>query len=110
MNEKIPEIVGKLTDKVPTLTQWQKHGSTAVTYVFAILFIILFLQDRFSDDNKCSDQIATLGKVIDDKDKQIQSLNERVRLLEEYIYVKAGVLKQVEEKVQEQEQKIGGSK
>lgn len=110
MKDKIPEIVDKMTDKVPTLTQWQKHGSTAVTYIFALLFIILFLQDRFSDDNKCSDQITTLGKVIDDKDKQIQALNERVRLLEEYIYVKAGVLKQVEEKVQEHDKQIGGSK
>lgn len=110
MENKIPDLPEKLSEKIPTIDQWKKYGSMSVSYIFMLLFLVMYLSDKFSDKDNCSDRLETLGKVIDDKDKQIQALNERVRLLEEYIYVKAGVLKKVEDKVQEQEQKIGGSK
>lgn len=98
--KQIPETISKVVDKVPTVDQWKKYGSNAVSFVFMILFVVLFLQDRFSEDSKCADQIKTLERVIADKDQAINRLNDRVGVLEEFIYVKVGVLKEVRDRAE----------
>lgn len=98
--KQIPETISKVVDKVPTVDQWKKHGTNAVSFVFMLLFVVLFFQDRFSDDSKCADQIKTLERVIADKDKSINRLNDRVSVLEEFIYVKVGVLKEVRDRTE----------
>lgn len=106
----LPDIPEKVAEKLPTVDQWKKYGVAAVQYSFMILFLIMYLSDKFSDKDNCSDRIETLGKVVEDKDKQIKSLNERVKVLEEYIYVQAGIIKKVEDKVTNAtENEVGGS-
>lgn len=105
----IPDLPDKIAEKLPTMDQWKKYGVAAVQYSFMILFLIMYLSDKFSDKDNCSDRIETLGKVVEDKDKQIKALNERVKVLEEFIYVQAGIIKKVEDKVTTTENEAGGS-
>lgn len=109
--KQIPETINKVVDKVPTVEQWKKYGTNAVSFIFMLLFVVLFLQDRFSEDSKCADQIKTLERVIADKDKDIKRLNDRVSILEEFIYVKVGVLKEVRDRTESiSPTEAGGSK
>lgn len=107
----LPDIPEKTLDKLPTAEQWKKYGVSAVQYSFMILFVLYLGWNEWSRKSQCSDQIETLGKVIEDKDRQIKMINERVRVLEEYVYIQNGVIKKVEDKVVEtQPNEAGGSK
>jgi uncharacterized coiled-coil protein SlyX len=90
----IPEEVSK---KLPNIDQWKKNGSSAVTYVFMILFVIYFIWNQYKDD--CGSRIATLEIVLKQKDAMINQLNSRVSLLENALDTKNGVLRRIETKV-----------
>lgn len=108
--ENIPDIPEKVAEKLPTVDQWRKYGSYAVTYVFMILFVLYFLYQQFLNKDQCSEKIAAFEQVIIQKDRMIEQLNQRVSKLENFIDVQNGVIKKVEETVSSDMPQAGGSR
>lgn len=109
--ENTPNLPTKeLTEKLPTMEQWKKYGSSAVTFSFMIIFVIYLLWVEFIRRDDCSSRIESFEKVILQKDIMIEQLNTRVSRLENALDVKNGVIKNVEEKVTASPQEVGGSK
>lgn len=106
----IPDIPENLSEKLPTMDQWKKNGSSAVTYSFMVLFIFYFVYREFLSRDACSAKIASFEQVITQKDNMIEQLNERVTRLEIAFDVKNGIIDKVEESVSPEPKEVGGSK
>ena len=103
--ENIPD---KITDKIPTIEEYRKSPNTAISYVVMILFFMYFVFQQFVKEDDCGNRIATLEKVIIQKDDMINKLNNRVSALEVALDVRTGVIKQVVEQTDSISASIGG--
>lgn len=100
------ELVSK---KLPTFQEFKEGGSSAVQYIFVLLFIAYFFYKEYISSSDCGEKIAVLERVVEDKNKDIEKLNARVATLETALFVNQGILKQVEEQVSPGNT-VGGSK
>lgn len=85
--------------KLPTFQEFKEGGSSAVQYIFVLLFIAYFFYKEYISSSDCGEKIAVLEKVVVDKNRDIEKLNDRVATLETALFVNQGILKQVEDQV-----------
>lgn len=106
----IPDIPEKVAEKLPTMEQWRKYGSSSISYVFMLCFFLYFFYSEFIKRDDCGEKIASFEKVIKQKDVMIEQLNTRVLKLETALDVKNGIIQKVEEKVSSDIPQVGGSR
>lgn len=87
-----PDLPEKLAEKLPTIDQWKKHGSSSVQYVFMLLFVLYFLWNEVLRRDDCASLIAQ-------KDGIIQQLSERLAKVETALDIHRGINQNVKEYV-----------
>lgn len=91
------EIPAEAAKKIPNLEQYRSNPTSAITYVFMVLFLLYFGYKEFKGDAIWTERIADLEKLNADKDVTIKNLNNRVTKLENTIDVYRGAIQKVED-------------
>lgn len=99
----LPDLPDKVAEKIPTIDQWKKHGSTSVQYIFMLLFVAYFLWNEVLRRDDCASLMAQ-------KDVIIKQLTERVDKLETAYDIERGVNKNVKEHIEPVPAGEGGEK
>lgn len=99
-----------ITNKIPTIEEFNKNKSGAVSYIFMLCFFLYFFYSEFIKRDDCSAKIASFEQVIIQKDNMIDQLNERVTRLEIALDVKNGIIDKVEQSVLPEPKEVGVSK